>query len=101
MYDLHVLTPPPPPPAPLPGILPRPRLRSAQLERLLRNENEKAHLAIADALWDTSSDADALAALERMAASNCLQWEEEFRSSAGTGRGRGGDDDRDSGEGRG
>ncbi|KAI8466352.1 MAG: dihydrouridine synthase-domain-containing protein [Monoraphidium minutum] len=58
------------------------------LERLLRSDHEAAHLAIADAIWDATSDADAAAALERLAAAELGGWEAEAR--AGRGRASGG-----------
>lgn len=62
------------------------------LERLLRCENAAAHTPIADALWGAASDADAEAALLRLAAEGLAGWEEELR--AGSDRGSGRDDDR-------
>lgn len=53
------------------------------LERLLRCESEAAHGPIAEALWDAASDADAVTALERLAAGELGAWEEELRSSGG------------------
>jgi tRNA-dihydrouridine synthase 3 len=65
------------------------------LERLLRCGHEEAHLAIADALWDAPSDADAAAALERLAGAPLAGWEAELRAgraaaSGGSGEGGGG-----------
>ncbi len=51
------------------------------LERLLRCENEAAFTPIADAIWEAGSDADAEAALRRLAADSLAGWEEEMRSS--------------------
>ena len=56
------------------------------VERLLRNSNEAAHCAIADALWDASSDADAMASLARLHADNGEAWEQDARSSDRGGR---------------
>lgn len=53
------------------------------LERLLRCENEAAHGPIAEALWDAACDADAVAALERLAGGELRAWEEELRASGG------------------
>lgn len=53
------------------------------LERLLRCAHEGAHLAIADALWEAPSDADACAALGRLAAEALPGWEEELRAGRG------------------
>lgn len=51
------------------------------LERLLRCENEAAFGPIAEALWEAGSDADAEAALLRLAADSLAAWEEELRAS--------------------
>lgn len=51
------------------------------LERLLRCENEAAFGPIAEALWEAGSDADAEAALLRLAADSLAGWEEELRAS--------------------
>ena len=59
------------------------------VERLLRNANEAAHAAIADALWDAASDGEALAALARLQADRGEAWEQEVRA--------GGDSTRDEG----
>jgi tRNA-dihydrouridine synthase 3 len=55
-------------------------------ERLLRCENSDAHAAIADTLWDAASDAEALAALERLGADRVVAWEEEERARGSGGR---------------
>lgn len=57
----------------------------APLERLLRCENEAAFGPIADALWEAACDADAEAALVRLAAGNLLEWEEELRAGGSRG----------------
>ncbi|GIL91348.1 hypothetical protein Vretifemale_18979 [Volvox reticuliferus] len=49
-------------------------------ERLLRCEHPEAHGAMADALWEAVSDADALAALERIGSERVVCWEEEVRA---------------------
>ncbi|KAF8063726.1 DUS3L [Scenedesmus sp. PABB004] len=61
------------------------------LERLLRCEAEAAHGPIAEAIWDAASDADAVTALEALAASSLAGWEEELRAGGRDGSGR--DDD--------
>lgn len=45
------------------------------LERLLRCESEAAHEHVAAALWDSTSEQDAVAQLEKIAADNILEWE--------------------------
>jgi uncharacterized membrane protein YgcG len=62
------------------------------LERLLRCEHEGAHLAIADALWEAPSDADALAALARLASGGgaLAAWEAESREGRGRATGSSG-----------
>ncbi|KAG2446275.1 hypothetical protein HXX76_000864 [Chlamydomonas incerta] len=55
-------------------------------ERLLRCEHPDAHEAIAAALWDAGSDADAVTALERIGREGVEAWEEAVRAG-----GRGGD----------
>ena len=45
------------------------------LERLLRCENEAAHEQVAAALWDSTSEQDAAAQLEKLAADSLLEWE--------------------------
>lgn len=57
------------------------------LERLLRCDQEAAHTAIADALWEAASDADAVAALERLAAGSLADWEAEGRAGRGAASG--------------
>jgi tRNA-dihydrouridine synthase 3 len=66
------------------------------LERILRSENEKAYEEIAAALWDSASDGEAAAALERLARERCRDWEREVyekeqaeEAEGGRGRGRG------------
>ncbi len=61
-------------------------------ERLLRCEHPSAHEAIAAALWDSLSDADALSALENVGREQVVVWEEEVRAG-----GRGGDASRGGG----
>ncbi|KAG2493961.1 hypothetical protein HYH03_007891 [Edaphochlamys debaryana] len=61
-------------------------------ERLLRCEHPSAHEAIAAALWDAGSDAEAVAALERIGREQVEAWEEELRAG-----GRGGDASRGGG----
>ncbi|PNW77131.1 hypothetical protein CHLRE_10g423400v5 [Chlamydomonas reinhardtii] len=55
-------------------------------ERLLRCEHPESHEAIASALWEAASDADAVAALERIGREGVEAWEEAVRAG-----GRGGD----------
>lgn len=50
------------------------------LERLLRCESDAAFGPIADALWEAGSDADAEAALRRLAAAELAGWEEAHRA---------------------
>lgn len=50
------------------------------LERLLRCENEAAFGPIAEALWEAGSDADAEAALVRLAGAHLQEWEEGLRA---------------------
>jgi len=52
------------------------------LERLLRCENEAAHGPIADIIWDSSSDAEAVSMLSRLAHSQMLEWEQQLRVSS-------------------
>ena len=63
------------------------------LERLLRCEYETAHEEIAGALWDSASDAEAVAALERLSNENVVAWEEAAKESGSRDGGR---DDRQS-----
>ncbi|KIZ02031.1 tRNA-dihydrouridine synthase 3 [Monoraphidium neglectum] len=70
------------------------------LERLLRCDQEAAHLAIADALWEAPSDADAVAALTRMAGADLAACEAEGRAGRGA-RGEGGRSGDDEQEGQG
>ncbi|GBF87930.1 tRNA-dihydrouridine synthase [Raphidocelis subcapitata] len=66
------------------------------LERLLRCGHEAAHLAIADALWEAPTDADALAALARLGAEagRLEGWEAELRAGQGVASGRSGSEGR-------
>jgi tRNA-dihydrouridine synthase 3 len=50
------------------------------LERLLRCEAEGALEAIAGVLWEADSDQDAVIALEGLACSELVAWEEAFRT---------------------
>jgi tRNA-dihydrouridine synthase 3 len=59
------------------------------LERALRCEAAPAHEAIAAALWEAASDAEAAAAVTRLAAERLGAWEEEIARGS---RGREGDD---------
>lgn len=59
------------------------------IERLLRCENEAAHMALANTVWDSSSDADAMAMLENLASEQLPAWEAEVKAGAG---GRGGEE---------
>lgn len=54
------------------------------VERLLRCEALEAHAAIADAIWESDSDAGCMAALEALAVSGLAGWE---AVRAGDGRG--------------
>jgi hypothetical protein len=47
------------------------------LERLLRCPSEACHTAIADALWEASSDAEAVQQLLRLAQQDLPAWEAE------------------------
>ncbi|KAL3140160.1 hypothetical protein ABBQ38_004437 [Trebouxia sp. C0009 RCD-2024] len=47
----------------------------SHLERLLRCESEAAHEQVAAALWDSTSEQDAAAQLEKIAADSLLEWE--------------------------
>lgn len=58
------------------------------VERLLCNESEAAHAAIADALWEAASDDDAMSALESLARENLAAWEAEVRGGPGGGSDR-------------
>jgi hypothetical protein len=59
------------------------------LERLLRNAHEDCHLQIADILWDADSDTSAVAALERLAATDgqLAAWEAEVKAGRGVASG--------------
>lgn len=59
------------------------------LERLLRCENEAAFRPLAEALWEAGSDAQAEAALRRLAADSLVGWEEELRAGGDRGRDEG------------
>lgn len=56
------------------------------LERLLRCENEAAFGPMAEALWEAASDAEAEAALLRLAADGLQGWEEQLRTGDGRDR---------------
>lgn len=58
------------------------------LERLLRCENEAAFEPMAHALWDAGSDAEAEAALLRLAGEHLEGWEAELRAGADDRRGQ-------------
>ncbi len=58
------------------------------LERLLRCSSDDAHQEMAAVLWEATSDAEAVIALEKLATENVIRWEEEVRASG----------DRDGGE---
>ena len=47
----------------------------SMLERLLRCESGAAHEHVAAALWDSDSEHDAAAQLEKFAAERLLEWE--------------------------
>lgn len=53
---------------------------------LRRNESEVAHEAIASALWEANSDAEAMAALAKLAQSHGAEWEAQARASDRGGR---------------
>ena len=53
------------------------------LERLLRCEHEAAFGPIAEALWESSSDAEAAVGLVGLARGSLAQWEEELRAGGG------------------
>lgn len=53
------------------------------VERLLRCENEAAHTRIADLLWDSSSDAEAMQQLEQLALQELTGWEQQLRERGG------------------
>lgn len=55
------------------------------IERLLRCEHLDAHGAIADALWEATSDADAMTALNRIGSERVLGWEELVREGGRVG----------------
>lgn len=48
---------------------------------LRRNESEVAHEAIASALWEANSDAEAMATLAKLAQSHGAEWEAQARAS--------------------
>ena len=49
------------------------------VERLLRCENEAAHARIADVLWDSNSDGEAMQQLEQLALQELAGWEQQLR----------------------
>lgn len=49
------------------------------VERLLRCENEAAHAQIAELLWDSSSDVEAMQQLDRLAQQELQLWEQQLR----------------------
>lgn len=49
------------------------------VERLMRCELEAAQGAMAEVLWGSVSDADAMVGLERLAAENLAAWEQQLR----------------------
>ena len=51
-------------------------------ERLLRCENEAAHGPIADIIWDSSSDTEALQQLQALAAKHLVDWEQDLKASS-------------------
>ncbi|MEW5301194.1 MAG: hypothetical protein WDW36_004068 [Sanguina aurantia] len=59
------------------------------VERLLRCESDAAHLALADIVYDSTSDADAMAMLEKVAGEQLSGWEAEVKAGSG---GRGGEE---------
>jgi tRNA-dihydrouridine synthase 3 len=62
------------------------------LERLLRCESDDAHVEMSTILWEAGSDAEAVVALEKLAAENVVRWEEEVRMSGERDGGDGRDD---------
>jgi hypothetical protein len=54
----------------------------APAERLLRCELEAAQGAMADVLWESSSDNDALVGLARLAREQLAGWEAELREGS-------------------
>eukprot|EP00877_Chromochloris_zofingiensis_P007906 jgi/Chrzof1/3369/Cz12g22180.t1 len=54
------------------------------VERLLRCEHETAHQHIADFMWESSSDDEAMLQLDRLAADHLTEW--ELQVKAGDGR---------------
>ena len=78
------------PPTPQPSNPPSHPLSVADpLERLLRCENEAAFRPLAEALWEAGSDAEAEAALRRLAGDSLAGWEEELRAGGDRGRDEG------------
>jgi hypothetical protein len=52
------------------------------VERLLRCELEAAQAAMAEVIWESSSDDDALVGLERLAREQLEVWEAELRAGS-------------------
>ncbi|GAB4817554.1 hypothetical protein N2152v2_004600 [Parachlorella kessleri] len=52
------------------------------LERLLRCQNPNGFEPMANVLWDSASDAEAVAGLQRLAEENVGQWEVELQASS-------------------
>eukprot|EP00775_Hariotina_reticulata_P009095 gene9095-9265_t len=52
------------------------------LERLLRCENEAAHGPIADIIWDSTSDGEAVSLLSKVAEAQLPEWEQQLRASS-------------------
>lgn len=52
------------------------------LERLLRCENEAAHGPIADIIWDSSNDAEAVQQLEALGGQQLAEWEQQLKASS-------------------
>jgi hypothetical protein len=49
------------------------------VERLLRCESEAAHAAIAELLWESQSDSEAMAQLAHAADTELPRWEQQLR----------------------
>jgi hypothetical protein len=52
------------------------------LERLLRCESGDAHAAVSAVLWDSGSDAEAVATLDALADANVTVWEAAAREGS-------------------
>lgn len=52
------------------------------VERLLRCELEAAHSHVADTIWDSSSDAEAMQQLEALAQQHLKDWEQQMKLSS-------------------